>query len=148
MSLQGKVLSVYNNGKYAKVLVKPVIDCNGCKVCAGLLKNSASSREEREVEALTNGYEIKQGDFVKLELTEYQGTKAAILIYGLPILGFMIGILLAPYFSNIFQIEVNDLIRVVCAFAGLVVSLLMVFIYLRLKKPETFMMQVSKKLTN
>ena len=144
MSLQGKILSIYNKGKYAKVSVKPVINCNGCKVCAGLIKSSTAVNDEREVEALTNNLNINVGDYVKLELSEYQGTKAALLIYGLPILGFLTGMLLAPYISIFLKIELTDLVRIVCAFAGLFISLHLLFLYLKIKKPETFMMQITE----
>ena len=73
MSLQGKIINLSDDGKKARVLVKPSINCNGCKVCAGLIKSSKVANSECELEAFTNELQIKQGDIVKLELSEFQG---------------------------------------------------------------------------
>ena len=91
MSLKGKVISINDDGTLAKVLVKPVVNCNGCKACAGLIKNSSVANQECEIEVLTNDLQIKVDDLVKVELSEFQGSKVAFIIYGIPIIGFLIG---------------------------------------------------------
>lgn len=144
MGLQGKIISIYDDGKRAKVLVKPSQNCNGCNVCAGLIKSSNSANLECEVEALTNNFDVKQGDIVKVELSEYQGSKVAFILYGLPIICFLLGMFLAPYCCSLLNVEVSDLHRVIGAFVGLFVSIILIFIITKYTKSDTFIMSVSQ----
>lgn len=145
MSLKGKIIDIIDEGKKARVLVKPVSNCNGCKACAGIIKSSKVVNEEFEIEVLTNNFEIKKGDHVKVELNEYQGSKVAILIYGLPIIGFLIGMFSSPYICSLFHIGINDLIRVICSFIGLFLTFICLFIYFKHNKSNSFIMFITDK---
>lgn len=144
MGLQGKIISIFDDGKKAKVLVKPTQNCNGCHLCAGLIKSSNSANSECEVEAFTNNFKIKQGDIVKVELSEYQGSKVAFVLYGLPIIFFLLGMFLTPYFCGLFNVVVSDLHRVIGAFIGLFVSVLIIYIITKYSKSDTFIMSISE----
>ena len=145
MSLQGKIISIYNDGTRAKVLVKPIPDCHGCQACAGIIKMSKAANTESEIDALTNDLDVHEGDTVKLELTEYQGSKIAFILYGIPIICFLIGMLTAPYFCNLLQIPSSDLARIIGSFSGLLISTAIIFIYLKRTNKDTFIMRISEK---
>ena len=142
MSLQGKIISISEDKKYAKVLVKPRVNCNGCKACAGLIKSSKAFNSECEVDAVINELNVKQGDNVVLEMTEFQGSKVAFVLYGIPIICFMIGLLIAPYFCSPFNIEVTDLCRIIGAFIGLFFSFLIILAIRKFTQKESFMMSI------
>ena len=146
MSLKGKILSVYDNGLKAKVSVQPVSDCNGCQACAGLIKMSKAANTHCVVDAFTNNHSVHEGDIVKLELSEFQGSKVAFILYGLPIIFFLVGMLIAPYFCFICNIEVTDIARIICAFSSLFLSLFFIAIYSNKTKKDTFMMSISEVL--
>ncbi len=144
MSLKGKIVSIHDNGLKAKVLVKPIPDCHGCQACAGIIKMSKAANTESEIEALTNNFSVHEGDTVKLELTEYQGSKIALIIYGIPIIGFIIGMLITPYICNLIQIPVSDLARIIGAFSGLFISFALIIFYLKQQKKDSFIMNISE----
>ncbi len=144
MSLQGKIISISEDKKYAKVLVKPRVNCNGCKACAGIIKSSKAFNSECEVDAYTNDFNIKQGDNVILEMTEYQGSKLAFVLYGIPIICFMLGLLIAPYFCIPFNIEVTDLCRIIGSFIGLLLSFLIILMVRKFSQRNTFIMSITE----
>lgn len=146
MSLKGKIISIYNNETKAKVLVKPIPDCHGCQACAGIIKMSKAANTESEIEVSTNGLNVHEGDIVKIELTEYQGSKIALILYGIPIICFLIGMLSAPYFCNLIQIPPTDLSRIIGAFLGLISSTAIITLYLKKSNKDTFIMKISEVL--
>ncbi len=148
MSLQGKIISLHDNGHKAKVLVKPVSDCKGCQACAGLIKMSKAANTDCEVDVLTKDFDVHEGDIVKIELSEYQGSKVAFIIYGIPIIGFLAGMFSAPLICNTLGIEISDLVRVISAFSGLFISFAAIVIYLKHKKSDNFVMSITQKLPN
>ncbi len=146
MSLNGKVISINDDKTKAKVLVKPVLNCNGCKACAGLIKNSNVANKEYEIEVLVNNLSIEAGDFVNVELSEFQGSKVAFIIYGIPIVGFLIGMFSAPFICNIINIPISDLCRIIFAFLGLFLSFIIVFYYQKSKGSDSLCMSITKKI--
>ena len=148
MSLQGKILSFSYDKHTAKVLVKPVADCNGCKACAGLIQSSNAANSECEIEALTNYLDLKEGDIVKVEMSENQRSKAAILIYGVPLIGFLAGLFIVVSFGHLLNIVVIDLYKVIGAFIGLFISFLFIVVFFKVMKPESFIMTITEIINN
>ncbi len=148
MSLQAKVISIIENGKKARVKVKPVANCNGCKACAGLIKANKNGLKEQEITVLTNNIEIAENDLVNLELTEYQGSKAAIILYGIPIVGFIGGMLIAPFICSFLSIPITDVSRIIGAGIGFALSVIIIMFYSRSKNSEAFMMHIASKIEN
>ena len=148
MSLQAKVISILENGKKARVKVKPVSNCNGCKACAGLIKANKNGLKEQEITVLTNNFEISENDIVNIELTEYQGSKAAIILYGIPIIGFMSGMFIAPFICSILSIPPTDIIRIIGAAVGFILSVIFIMFYSHSKNSDAFMMHISSKVSN
>ena len=105
---------------------------------------SKAANRESEIEALTNNFSVHEGDTVKLELTEYQGSKIALIIYGIPIICFIIGMLLTPYICNLIQIPITDLARIIGAFSGLFIYFAFIFISLKRSKKDSFIMSISE----
>ena len=148
MSLKGKIISLDDSGLKAKVLVKPIPDCHGCQACAGIIKMSKAANIESEIEVFTNNFPVKEGDSVKLELSEYQGSKVAFIIYGIPIIFFLIGMLLTPYICNIIGIALTDLARIIGALSGLLISFVFIFYYIKRTNKDSFIMSISEILSD
>ena len=144
MSLKGKIISIFDDGRKAKVLVKPIPDCHGCQACAGIIKMSKAANTESEVEAFTNNFSLNEGDIVKLELSEYQGSKVAFILYGIPIIGFILGMLITPYICSLIGIPLSDLARVIGAFSGLFISTAFIYIFLKKSNNDSFIMSISE----
>ena len=148
MSLKGKIISIEDNGLKAKVLVKPIPDCHGCQACAGIIKMSKAANTQSEIEALTNNLSVHEGDTVNLELSEYQGSKIALIIYGIPIIGFLIGMLITPYICNLIQIPLTDLSRIICAFSGMFISFAVILFYVKKSHKDSFIMSISEVISD
>ena len=148
MSLVGKIISLHDNGMKAKVLVKPIPDCHGCQACAGIIKMSKAANTESEIEVFTNNLSLHEGDNVKLELTEYQGSKVAFILYGIPIIFFLIGMLITPYICNFIGIPSTDFAKIIGAFSGLFISLAFIVFYLKKSNKDSFIMSISEVLSN
>ncbi len=145
MSLIGNIIAIKDNKAIVKV--KPVANCNGCKTCALLLKNNSTFNEEREIEAAFSDEKYQIGDRVKLELSEGRGLTAAVILYGIPIIAFMSGLLLSPSICRFFTIKVTDLAQAVIAFIFLAISFLLVyFILRRTNSSGQFLMTITEKL--
>lgn len=146
MSLKGKVLSIYDNGKRAKVLVKPVFNCNGCNACAGIIKTAQSNKESYEIEVLVEDSNLSPHDVIELEMPEYQGSKVAVILYGIPILGFLLGIFFANYIARLLNFQQSDLVMIIGAFSGLFISMAGVAIHLRLRRNSPIsLLKIKKK---
>lgn len=144
MSLIGNIIAIKDNTAIVKV--KPVANCNGCKTCALLLKNNSSFNEEREIEATLKGDEYQVGDKVKLELSEGRGSTAALILYGIPIIAFMTGLLLSSSICEFLSIPISDLAQAITAFIFLTISFLIVyFILRRTSSSRHFLMTITEK---
>lgn len=148
MSLKGKIISLHDNGLKAKVLVKPIPDCHGCQACAGIIKMSKAANTESEIEVFTNNICVHEGDTVKLELTEFQGSKVALILYGIPIVGFLIGMLTAPHICNLIQMPLTDLTRIICAFTGMFISFAIILFSLKHFQKDSFIMSISEVISD
>ena len=96
----------------------------------------------------TNNFEIKEDDLVTLELTEYQGSKAAIILYGIPIVCFIGGMLIAPYLCSILSLPTTDVARIIGAVIGFGLSVLFIMFYSHSRNSDTFMMHISSIVSN
>jgi positive regulator of sigma E activity len=139
MSLPGKVIEVYENHLLVEVSPRP--ECKGCHACTGLLGGARKS-EKRKIEALKGDFSPKVGDNVILDLQPGEGSIAAILIFGLPMFAFFCGLLLTPWFGNIFGYETTDLSRFFTAFACLAVGFIVLAVTARLKSIKKIALRV------
>ena len=144
MSLQGKVISV--SGSTAIVSVIPKTDCKGCHACSGLL-GGESGPPTREVKVRVVDIEIQPGDEVLVDLNPGEGSIAAFLIFGLPMVGFFIGLFAAPSLCAILGTEANDIWRIVSGFAGMVIAFILLAVFSRSQHAEKLSMKVIKKIT-
>lgn len=143
MSLQGKILLVESNR--AKVLVKPVANCNGCKACAGLIKASNAAQSEQVIDAFTNNLPVNKDNIVKLELKEGTGSLAALILYGIPMISFISGMLLAPYICEMLGLQSTDIMRALFAFIFLFLSFYVVYkIWGNKNKPSNLIMTITE----
>ncbi|KAF1079774.1 MAG: hypothetical protein GQF41_3891 [Candidatus Rifleibacterium amylolyticum] len=139
MSLQGKVTAVEEG--FATVEVEPRPECKGCHACTGLLDGEKRSAK-KQIRAMTKDFKVNIGDEVVLDLNPGEGTLAALLIFGLPVAGFITGMVLTPWFCQAIGIEINDLGRLISGFGGMAVAFVIVAIAARTKQAEKLSLKV------
>lgn len=139
MSLQGKVTAVEEG--FATVEVEPRPECKGCHACTGLLDGEKRSAK-KQIRAMTKDFKVNIGDEVLLDLNPGEGTLAALLIFGLPVAGFITGMALTPWFCQVTGIEINDLWRLISGFGGMAVAFVIVAIAARTKQAEKLSLKV------
>lgn len=87
MQVIGKVLST--NGNKAFVSLVRTSACGGnCKACGGGCETVAHTIE------VMNSIDAKAGELVEVVMDDSLGLKASAILYAIPFLGFIIGILL------------------------------------------------------
>jgi positive regulator of sigma E activity len=139
MSLQGKVTAVEDG--FATVEVEPRPECKGCHACTGLLDGEKRSAK-KQIRAKTDNFKVSIGDEVILDLHPGEGTVAAILIFGLPIAGFIIGMSLTPWFCQLIGSQISDFWRLIAGFAGMTAAFVLVAIAARTRQAEKLSLKV------
>lgn len=86
MIRKGLVVSKEKNG--VLVCFERLAACHGCNACG---------RETKKTSALVHG-QAEIGDVVSVEMPEAQVLKASLLVYLLPLLGFLLGLYLGSLF--------------------------------------------------
>ena len=83
--------------------------CKTCKVCAGPGKNEPFLLAENAIGA-------KSGDRVKVEIDDSLIAKTTFMFYGVPFLGFIIGVLTGHFFfAKVFNIPYPELYTILLA---------------------------------
>ena len=83
--------------------------CKTCKVCAGPSKNEPFLLAENAIGA-------KSGDRVKVEIDDSLIAKTTFMFYGVPFLGFIIGVLTGHFFfAKVFNIPYPELYTILLA---------------------------------
>lgn len=141
MSLQGKVISVEEG--FATVEVEPRPECEGCHACTGLLDGEKRSAK-KQVRVMTENFEVRVNDEVIVDLHPGEGTVAALLIFGLPVIGFFIGMTITPWICQVAGSDISDLWRVVSGFAGMAAAFILVAIAARSRQAEKLSLKVIK----
>lgn len=93
MSLIGTVISV--EGEWITVEVGPLAGCQGCHACGGLLTGGEVA-QPRRLSALRQGFDLAAGDRVTLDTNPGEVSLAAVIIFGLPLAGFFLGLWVTP----------------------------------------------------
>lgn len=114
----GQIISVDEASGLALVEVQAEAVCARCasgKGCgAGLLGGGAKSR--RLAAHVPAAMSLRRGDTVQISLAPGNLLQAAALVYGVPLLGALLGALSA------YQLQLNDLNAAICALLGLCVG--------------------------
>ena len=119
------------DGIVANVIVQRRSACDGCKV-QGACK---PSDEGMEIEAL-NPVQAKEGQKVKISIKPQAYLKGTIVIYGIPLLAFMAGVILGKNIGeSYFKQMDSDIVSFISGFAALIISFLVVKAWS--KKAET-----------
>ncbi len=139
MSLHGKVTAVEEG--FATVEVEPRPECNGCHACTGLLDGEKRA-SKKQIRAMTENFKVSIGDEVLLDLRPGEGTVAAMLIFGLPIAGFLLGLILTPWFCQITGAAISDIWRVISGFAGMAAAFIIVAIVSRTRAAQRLSLKV------
>jgi len=139
MSLQGKVTAVEEG--FATVEVEPRPECKGCHACTGLLDGEKRSAK-KQIKAKTENFRVNVGDEVLLDLHPGEGTLAALLIFGLPVAGFIIGMALTPWLCQVTGHEISDLWRLLAGFAGMALAFALVAVVARTRQAEKLSLKV------
>lgn len=96
MDETGKITSTYNN--LAKIEITPNASCEKCKIC------DIGENGQRIVEA-TNSIKAQVGNIVKLEMNSTIITKAAFIMYLLPLILMFIGFAVGNKLAIILNLE-------------------------------------------
>jgi positive regulator of sigma E activity len=139
MSLPGKVIEVQNNCLIVEVSPKP--ECNGCHACTGLLGGEKKSASKK-IEVLKGDFNPKVGDQVILDLQPGEGSIAAILVFGVPLFAFFIGLLFTPWFAGIFGFAVTEASRFLTALVCLAIGFIILAIVARSKTVKKISLRV------
>lgn len=116
--LEEGVVSSVNQGKLI-VNIKRHPACGACKAC-NMGEDRVMSLE------LDNSIDAHEGDKVKIELDDSIILKGALVVYGLPLLGLMIGILLGSKIA-IYMNRPYEIIGAICG----IVSMLVTFLFIK-----------------
>ncbi|MDI6793830.1 MAG: SoxR reducing system RseC family protein [bacterium] len=84
MQEQGRIIKV--EGNQARVTLEPKEACRSCKLCQ-------AGRQGEMIIQVENSIGARVGDQVKLEIEVEEVLRSAFLLYGLPLLGLLIGFL-------------------------------------------------------
>lgn len=139
MSLPGKVVEVQENCLIVEVSPRP--ECNGCHACTGLLGGEKKSAP-RKIEVLKGNFDPKVGDQVILDLQPGEGSIAAILVFGVPLFSFFIGLLFTPWFAKIFGFAVTEASRFLTALVCLAVGFIILAIVARSNRVKKISLRV------
>ena len=88
MGLPGKVVEIRDGWVFVEVT--PRSDCQGCSACQGLM--TEGSAKTRIIQAISPTVNPAVGDEVLLEAKPGEGSLAAFLVFGLPLIGFLLGV--------------------------------------------------------
>jgi len=139
MSLQGKVIAVEEG--FATVEVEPRPECKGCHACTGLLDGEKRSAK-KQIQAMTEGFKVNPGDEVILDLHPGEGTIAALLIFGLPVVGFLSGMAGAPWLCQMIGNTISDFWRLISGFVGMALAFGLVAIIARTRPVRKLSLKV------
>jgi len=139
MSLPGKVIQII--GEEIIVEVSPKPECNGCHACTGLLGGEKKS-SLRKITALKGDFSPKEGDEVILDINPGEGSIAAILVFGLPMLAFFAGLFAAPWLCNLLGINLTDLSRFISAIVFLCVGFMILALISRTRSAKKLSLKV------
>lgn len=142
MSLHGKVLSV--SEQHAVIEVTPRPECQGCHACTGLLDGEKRSAT-RQIKVLKNNFTVNVNDEVVIDLNPGHGSIAAVLIFGIPILAFLAGLIGAPYICDYFSIPVSDLYRLLSGFTLMAGAFILLAVFSRSAMAEKLSMRITEK---
>jgi|UniRef100_A0A7C6A9C4 sigma-E factor negative regulatory protein RseC len=113
MEENGKVIELTENG--AKVCVTPSQVCGSCvqaKACATI-------GAKTKIILANNPINAQVGDWVKIELKEKSRTTSILLVFGLPILALLFGIIVG-------EIVAGDKMATIFGGSGLIIALIVV----------------------
>jgi sigma-E factor negative regulatory protein RseC len=102
------------NAEIAKVKLNRHNSCSSCGLCRGA---------DAEVLDVQNILDTKPGQRVILEFKEVNMLKAAVIIFALPLIAIMAGLLLGYYFSLVFEISIILSMTIGAVFFGLLAVL-------------------------
>lgn len=114
MQVIGKVLST--NGNKAFVSLVRTSACGGnCKACGGGCETVAHTIE------VMNSIDAKAGELVEVVMDDSLGLKASAILYAIPFLGFIIGILLG------YVLKLSELKSFFLGVLGIAISYLCIY---------------------
>lgn len=91
MRQRGEVVKIDANRAWVKV-ADPSSACGNCKGCIRL---SPQERHEDQVLELDNTLAVTKGDWVIVESTSKDITKSLLVLYGIPLLGLILGYIIS-----------------------------------------------------
>ena len=137
MKARGSIISV--DKEFAQVLIGHDKDaCKGCGACGG----------KRQIKVTTrNDMQGKVGDCVTLEISDQKYTNSVFLLFVLPLLGLILGVLAGYFAAEALGLKSFDIIAVLCGI--ITATLVYVVIWLFRKKidskPTAYIISIDKE---
>lgn len=114
MQVIGKVLSTSGNKAFVS-LVRTSACGGNCKACGGGCETVAHTIE------VMNSIDAKAGEMVEVVMDDSLGLKASVILYAIPFLGFVIGILLG------YVLKLSELKSFFLGVLGITISYLCIY---------------------
>ena len=141
MSLPGKIIEVHEDHVIVEVSPRP--ECDGCHACKSLLDGEKKS-EKKKITALKAGFDPKVGDEVILDTNPGEGSIAAILIFGVPMAAFFMGIYLSPPLLSYLNIATTEGTRLIVGFIFISIAFLGLAAFSKTKIAKSLTLKISK----
>ena len=122
MKKSGKVIE--KNGDEVTIEFKRTSACAGCKAC-----KSFEDSEYATIHIKTNSA-ASIGDTVDISISSKRFVLSVLILYGLPLVGLIIGALAGTFISNTFELEPQGLI----AFGTAILFMCITFFFIRFIK--------------
>ena len=141
MSLPGTVIEINEN--QVIVEVRPMPECNGCHACTGLLGGEKKS-SLKQIAALKGNFNPQIGDRVILDTNPGEGSIAAILVFGFPMLSFFIGLIVAPYLADLLHFPPTDGTRLITALILMAISFVLLSFFSHTKTAKKLTLKITQ----
>ncbi|MBF0410607.1 MAG: SoxR reducing system RseC family protein [Candidatus Riflebacteria bacterium] len=146
MSYIGQVIEFKNDSAVIEIGV--FSSCNKCSGCGGKSIFAGSSDKKRTIIAKTGNHSLLKGDFVEVSPKPGAQSMAALLVFGIPLFFFFIGLVFGTSILSMFiQIEAKDWINLLLGFQGLIMGFAVSFLIIKIAGFDFFMLQVERKIS-
>lgn len=133
----GEVVQVFH--KTVQIRVEQQEKCGTCEAKSSCHANDSNKLKEKFVTAL-DPFGLKVGQRVKINLDSKNLVKASIIIFGLPLIGFFLGVASGAFIAkmNAYK-DYLDLCSIIGGFLGMAIAIIILRVYnKKLEKSNTF----------
>lgn len=133
----GEVVQVFH--ETVQIRIEQQENCKACGAKSSCHSNASDNLKEKFVTAL-DPFGLKVGQRVKINLDSKNLVKASIIIFGLPLIGFFLGVAAGTFIANMDAYkDYVDLCSIIGGFSGMAIAIIILRIYnKKLEKSNKF----------